>query len=105
MAGGISGEWLKETFEAEHLANLSFDKLAEMINQRLVSKLRPILGPEDQYILEILDFNLQECRVCGCTDAVACEGGCYWIEKDLCSACWHEIVMGATAPFLREVEK
>lgn len=27
------------------------------------------------------------CRVCGCTDEDACEGGCYWVEKDLCSAC------------------
>jgi transcriptional regulator with XRE-family HTH domain len=27
------------------------------------------------------------CRVCGCTDEAACEGGCYWIEPDLCSAC------------------
>jgi hypothetical protein len=27
------------------------------------------------------------CRVCGCTDDHACEGGCYWVEEDLCSAC------------------
>ncbi|MFA5401230.1 MAG: hypothetical protein WC359_12355 [Dehalococcoidia bacterium] len=27
------------------------------------------------------------CRVCGCTDANACEGGCYWVKPDLCSAC------------------
>lgn len=27
------------------------------------------------------------CRVCGCTDDAACEGGCYWVEPDLCSAC------------------
>ncbi|MCK9435726.1 MAG: hypothetical protein M0Q12_00795 [Synergistaceae bacterium] len=27
------------------------------------------------------------CRVCGCTDNHACEGGCYWVEEDLCSAC------------------
>jgi hypothetical protein len=29
----------------------------------------------------------QKCRVCGCTWAHACEGGCYWIEDDLCSKC------------------
>lgn len=29
---------------------------------------------------------VRTCRVCGCTDARACEGGCSWIEKDLCSA-------------------
>lgn len=32
----------------------------------------------------------RQCRVCHCTDAVACvtaEGECTWIEADLCSAC------------------
>lgn len=27
------------------------------------------------------------CRVCGCTDKCACDGGCYWVEPDLCSSC------------------
>lgn len=27
------------------------------------------------------------CRVCGCTWNNACPGGCYWVEKDLCSEC------------------
>lgn len=27
------------------------------------------------------------CRVCGCTDDEACEGGCHWVEPGLCSAC------------------
>lgn len=27
------------------------------------------------------------CRVCGCTQAQACPGGCYWVEPDLCSTC------------------
>ena len=29
----------------------------------------------------------QKCRVCGCTWNNACEGGCYWVESDLCSKC------------------
>ena len=29
----------------------------------------------------------QVCRDCGCTDEKACEGGCTWVEPDLCSAC------------------
>lgn len=29
----------------------------------------------------------QICRVCGCTENNACEGGCSWVEPDLCSAC------------------
>lgn len=32
-------------------------------------------------------FEELECRVCGCTDSMACIGGCYWIEEDLCSKC------------------
>ena len=27
------------------------------------------------------------CRVCGCTDDRACDGGCSWAEADLCSRC------------------
>lgn len=35
-----------------------------------------------------LDVALQRrCRVCGCTDGHACQGGCYWIGPTLCSRC------------------
>ena len=34
----------------------------------------------------------QICRACGCTELDACTGGygegCYWVEKDFCSACF-----------------
>lgn len=29
----------------------------------------------------------RKCRVCGCTEYNACEGGCYWVAEDLCSKC------------------
>lgn len=29
----------------------------------------------------------RHCRVCNCTDAQACPGGCSWVGPDLCSAC------------------
>ena len=29
----------------------------------------------------------RKCRKCGCTDDRACNGGCYWVEEDLCSSC------------------
>ncbi len=32
-------------------------------------------------------IDVDHCRVCGCTDDHACEGGCSWVEEDLCSAC------------------
>ena len=34
------------------------------------------------------------CRVCGCTEYNACEGGCWWVEEDLCSACADELSEG-----------
>ena len=40
----------------------------------------------------------QQCRVCGCTWNHACEGGCYWVEEDLCSQCADK-----TVPVMREV--
>jgi PRTRC genetic system protein A len=30
---------------------------------------------------------LGRCRECGCDEEHACEGGCYWVEEDLCSSC------------------
>ena len=32
-------------------------------------------------------FDERHCRVCDCTDAVACWAGCWWVEEDLCSSC------------------
>lgn len=30
---------------------------------------------------------VRTCTGCGCTDARACEGGCYWVGPTLCSRC------------------
>lgn len=48
------------------------------------------------YILdeEEKDENERKCRVCGCTEDNACEGGCYWVEEDLCSKCAEKIREG-----------
>ncbi len=29
----------------------------------------------------------RKCRKCGCTEEHACRGGCYWVQRDLCSTC------------------
>jgi hypothetical protein len=29
----------------------------------------------------------QSCRECGCTNLSACDGGCWWVEDNLCSSC------------------
>lgn len=34
---------------------------------------------------------MDKCRVCGCTWSSPCEGGCHWVEKDLCSRCDTEL--------------
>jgi hypothetical protein len=31
--------------------------------------------------------SLRACAICGCTDDLACEGGCHWVGPNLCSAC------------------
>jgi hypothetical protein len=47
--------------------------------------------PSDRLIeldeLEIYEDDTAVCRVCGCTNAQACAGGCFWVEEDLCSSC------------------
>jgi uncharacterized protein with PIN domain len=44
--------------------------------------------PERSYFLcPKCQEDFRFCRVCGCSDEDACEGGCYWVEEDLCSAC------------------
>lgn len=30
--------------------------------------------------------DVRYCRVCGCTDAIACRDGCEWVGEDLCSS-------------------
>lgn len=40
----------------------------------------------------LIAVDVVSCRVCGCTDEQACEGGCVWVEDpeglgDLCSSC------------------
>lgn len=41
--------------------------------------------------MRIVRIKIRKCRVCGCTQYHACPGGCYWVEKDLCSRCAAEI--------------
>jgi hypothetical protein len=32
-------------------------------------------------------MTVRRCRHCGCTELRACEGGCWWVGADECSAC------------------
>lgn len=60
---------------------------AEQIAHRLLSEAVPC--DADLYV-EGPDFaalGIRACRECGCTDDQACDGGCEWVEDDLCSRC------------------
>jgi hypothetical protein len=45
------------------------------------AKLRAVIMQSDP------EFFNRKCRMCGCTWDHACEGGCSWVEDDLCSKC------------------
>lgn len=32
-------------------------------------------------------LGVRKCRRCGCTENSACDGGCWWVDVDLCSRC------------------
>lgn len=40
-----------------------------------------------QFFTTLADCAEPTCRECGCTDDHACDGGCCWVEEDLCSSC------------------
>jgi len=50
------------------------------------------IGPDEQE-WSIRPDATQRCRICGCNHDRACQGGCYWVEEDLCSACFESPVL------------
>jgi hypothetical protein len=46
--------------------------------------------------VKLVAEEVRACRECGCTDDIACPGGCYWVEGDLCSECadHNDLVLG-----------
>ena len=50
-----------------------------------------IEGNSSRYII-CDDLLNQKCRICGCSWFNACPGGCWWVEKDLCSACYDRLM-------------
>jgi len=45
------------------------------------------LGVGEVYYCKDCGPDLRFCRECGCTNEVACLGGCFWVTDDLCSTC------------------
>jgi hypothetical protein len=65
---------------------------AGLESRRLVAELVIInvLGGEETTLPprpDLRPLGIRQCRACGCTDRCACDGGCSWVETDLCSAC------------------
>lgn len=42
---------------------------------------------EQPAIPDLTPLGIEQCRGCGCTDAVGCEQGCGWAEPGLCTTC------------------
>ena len=67
--------------------------VAEIVDGRLVLAL--VDEPEFECIgqdiwdlgVPLDDIEGMTCRECGCTDDNPCDGGCSWVEEDLCSNC------------------
>lgn len=78
------------------------DELAEMCE--VIDGSVELVGDEGEWDVELMDHMMRNllylgkqleeatlfdwtpvCRECGCTNDEACDGGCTWIEPDLCS--------------------
>lgn len=47
---------------------------------------RPIDAMRDE-LVEQYTFTPQRCRLCGCTDMLACDPPCAWVDADTCTGC------------------
>lgn len=66
-----------------------FYELGEITQEVIVDEfVKPV---DADIMLNYMIVNKQKCRVCGCTWNTPCEGGCYWVEEDLCSKCAEKI--------------
>lgn len=73
---------LREAGEKEEIFTLGQENIIadELINR--------FIDGEIDYLVKPKEVSTEKrCRVCGCTENNACEGGCYWVEDDLCSKC------------------
>lgn len=91
----LQKELCKYLRESEIIGNIT-EEIADveiMLEQmKLLFDIEKEVEEEKKYKLKRLEERLKEkeiqrCRVCGCTYYTPCEGGCYWVEEDLCSKC------------------
>lgn len=53
-------------------------------NRRRAAELERRIARAEEYVSL---WDVRRCRVCGCTDDIACATGCWWVDDDLCSSC------------------
>lgn len=73
----------------------------DTINKFVNGEIDYLAKPETEVPIE------RKCRVCGCTEDNACEGGCYWVGEDLCNKCTESSLTGdetAIEKLKRELE-
>ncbi|MDP1555782.1 MAG: hypothetical protein Q8L84_09995 [Hyphomonas sp.] len=63
------------------------DWLVRDLGTRQITRYRSTVSLPSDFGIGIAFTQLRACRVCGCIDERACEGGCEWVGADLCSAC------------------
>ena len=73
-------------------ARLEADAVDLRTQEILVSVLDVVLDFGNRWMFDAIplpscEADVRRCRICGCTDDLACDGGCGLIEPDLCSAC------------------
>ncbi|MBI5520230.1 MAG: hypothetical protein HY916_09235 [Desulfovibrio sp.] len=73
---------LEEHLEEGGIKDFPYSKMADM-TPRGREKVCEII----ERLWEEQDADDPACRVCGCTEFMACPGGCWWVEPDLCSSC------------------
>ena len=83
------------SFEAEARGGLSDEAECRWLHARETAFwwLRRIMHctPDLSEGPDLACIDMRACRQCGCTNESACEGGCYWVEEDLCSKCEHQV--------------
>lgn len=61
--------------------------LTEQQEPELMYKMAMAICTSIDEVVKVVRRISQTCRICGCTDDHACEGGCWWVEPGLCSRC------------------
>jgi hypothetical protein len=83
---------LDEVQPKEHWVVLTrFARILEQCLDKADFELVHLMMQEELKALKA-DGPVQTCRGCGCTFEDACDGGCSWVEANLCSECVPENV-------------